>query len=76
MIFKAPRRLTVVRNIVLAINITANNTLHLHEHIVDSSRDGSRARAIANAAAPAYLDRVGRWVGQQCGQNGVGRPGV
>lgn len=56
-------RPTVIGDIVLTINVTADNALDLHEHVVKSGRHGPCASAVADATAPADLDRMGRWVG-------------
>lgn len=55
-------RPTIIRNVILPINVTTDNTLHLNEHIVKSGRHGPGTSAVADATAPADLDWMGRWV--------------
>jgi hypothetical protein len=73
---KPDGRLTVVRYIVLSVYVTTDDALYLHKHVVESGRHCPCASAVADATAPAHLDRVWSWVRQQRGQDGVSRPRI
>lgn len=53
------RRPTINRDIILLRDIITDDTLHLHKYIVKSSRHGPGPSAVADAIAPADLDRSG-----------------
>ena len=58
---------TIIGNIILPIDVTANDALHLHKHVIKRSRHGPCASAVADTTAPADLDRMGCRVRQECG---------
>ena len=67
---------TVIRNIILPIDVTANDALHLHKHVIKRSRHGPCASAVADTTAPANLNRVWRRIRQERGQNCVCGPWI
>jgi hypothetical protein len=67
--------LSIQRSIILSVDVGDDDSADLDEHVVQRSADCPGPNCVGVAAAPADLDGVGGWEGEQDRDDGVAGPG-